>query len=147
MYSMSDLRVEIQKMIDDADARGVPQLNPRWMTAAIIASHPKIEGGDADFYTTMAHEAVASAVRDVMNGYKLKPSLATDEQIRLPGFERLQKRYIVSVAGEQIAVRVQDLTSAQRAQKIVELRKMGDGCHQHADELERFGTLLSVAAE
>lgn len=146
MYSTSDLRNEIQAVIKNADERGLATLQPKWLTQQILNNHQDVSGEDAPFYSITARLAVYDAVREAMNAYKIKPAGQTDDQMKLPGFEHLQRRYYVTVNNEQLAIRIQDLTDEQRADKVRELRAMGHGCFQHADELERFDASTIAAA-
>lgn len=146
MYSLKDLTTEIEQVIEDFDARNERRLHPDWITTAVMDLHQDVSGDDADFYRIVSRAQVREAVRQRLNAYKAKPEIEPDRQSVLPGFERLQRRYLVNEDGEQVAVKVEMMSSAQRKAKAMELRAMGAGCFQHADELERFDREVSVAA-
>ena len=142
MYSMRDLTTEIEQVLEEMKGNSV--WNPQWVTQAIINKHDDIDGSDKDFYTIIGRAQVYEQVRKRIGRYKLKPELKPDRQLVLRGFERLQERYVFEVDGESVAIRVQDMTSEQRRAKAAELRAMGAGCYQHADELDRYDGMMAA---
>ncbi|MFO1351885.1 MAG: hypothetical protein U1F68_14925 [Gammaproteobacteria bacterium] len=139
MYKVSDLVKEIREVIDARIKRG-DLIHPDWVTQQVMVAHPEPLGDESDFYLCMARETVRDQVRKQIGRYKLSPekALIKDRETLLPGFEHLQQAYLIDVQGEQIAVPLKQMNSAQRRAKIDELRAMGAGCYQHASELERY---------
>ncbi len=139
MYSISQLTHEIRATVDERIERKEP-IQPNWIAQQILGNHSLIEGHDTDFYQCVAYETVREQVRKQISRFKLAPEQAAhvNRQLVLPGYERLQAFYLIESDGEQIAIPLVRMTSAQRKAKTDELRTMGDGCHQHADELERY---------
>lgn len=139
MYSMSKLVQEIREITDSMMRDGI-SVNPDWATKQIIDQHNKISGDDADFYLCTSRETVRDQVRKQLNRFKLSldKALITDPQIVLPGFERLQRAYLIDIGDQQIAVPIEKMSYQQRQNKVAELRAMGAGCYQHANELERY---------
>ena len=111
---------------------------PTWIVHAIVNTHQSIDGADTDWYRVCAYGQVRAAVRKVLQRYKLVPDDPVDSNLVLPGFERVQRAYLVSRDGEQVAVDTRQMTHGEVSSKIDELRKMSVGCALHADELERF---------
>jgi len=146
MYSQTDLTREINELILAMQERNEPRMHPDWITQEIMLRHPGIEGEDSDFYTLTARSHVRDSVRQALNRFKVKPELVANSQITLEGFERLQRYYLADEDGAQVAVRVQDMTERQLADKAAELRAMGAGCYQHADEIERYHAQRRMAA-
>lgn len=146
MYSLKDLTAEIEQVIEDFENHNERRLHPDWITTAVMNRHPDVEGADADFYRVMSRSQVREAVRQRLNAYKAKPEVEPDRQLVMQGFERLQLRYLVKEDGEWVAVKVEMMTTEQRKAKAAELRAMGRGCFQHADELERFDRDITTAA-
>lgn len=138
MFTTAQLTQEIEQVIRTLEDDNARALHPEWITQAVVNLHPDVDGADADFWRVVGRAEVRSQVRAKLNRYKVKPELQPDAQLVLEGFERLQQRYIVTEDGEQVAVRIQDMTPAQRRSKAAELRAMGAGCYQHADEMERY---------
>jgi hypothetical protein len=62
----------------------------------------------------------------------------TPEQLRFEDFDYLQKAYLIEREGEQTIVPLKNCTCTELTEKIAELRRMGDGCYKHADEIHRF---------
>lgn len=139
MYSISQLNQEIREAVDVRIQRK-ETIQPDWITQEIISKHSMIDGDDADFYMCVGRETVREQVRKQINRFKLTPEKASAaaRQAVLPGYEYLQEFYLIESCGEQIAIPLERMTAYQRKSKIGELRTMGDGCHQHADELERY---------
>ena len=136
MYSLSDLKQEIEQTIHAMESQS--RLHPEWITQAVMSKHSDVDGDDCDFYQCCARAEVRTQVRKRLSKYKADTDMAVDRQIVLEGFERLQKRYLVSENGEQVAIRIQDMTDAQLQAKADEYRAMGAGCFQHADEIDRY---------
>ncbi len=141
MYSISQLNQEIREAVDGRIQRK-ETIQPDWITQEIISRHQLIDGDDADFYVCVGRETIREQVRKQINRFKLTPEKASaaSRQTVLPGYEYLQEFYLIESFGEQVAVPLERMSASQRKIKIVELRTMGDGCHQHADELERYDT-------
>lgn len=137
-FTLADLNREIDAVVEGAVARRDAVLHPAWLTQAVMARHPDISGGDADFAVCAAQAYVRNEVRLRLNRYKLRPEEAAEKQMLLPGFERLQLYYLVSRGGEQVAVHVEQLTPEEGAAKLAELRAMREGLDVHIRELARF---------
>lgn len=139
MYKISHLTKEIRAIIDSRIQRNDP-VKPDWVTKEILDAHQEISGDDSDFYFCLAREAIRDQVRKQINRFRLTPeqALVVDKQIVLPGFERLQRAYLIEINGDQIAIPIEKMTDAQLQTKITELEAMGDGCYQHATELKRY---------
>jgi len=146
MYTFKDLTVEIEQVIADYEAKGERRLHPDWITQSVMDLHPNVDGEDADFYRIVSRAQVREAVRQRLNAYRAKPEVSPQLELVAPGYERLQRRYLINEDGEQVAVKVELMTSVQRLAKAAELRAMGAGCFQHADELERFDRDITTAA-
>lgn len=145
MYSPADLQQEIEKVIEHMEAQNAARLHPDWITQAVMNRHPDVDGEDADFYQCCSRAEVRNQVRRRLNRYKATAEIEADPQTTLEGFERLQKRYLVAEKGEQVAVRIQLMTEQQLLEKAAELRSMGAGCYQHADEIDRYLSSRNVA--
>jgi len=136
MYSNNDIIDEIRGVIDALEdhQHGVPS----WITQGIVSEHSEIEGADKDFYLLCAYAHVRTLVAKELNRFKVCPDSETDPQGVLPGFKRLQKRYLVKRDGEQLAVPVGQLTDEEIDEKIGELGKMSAGLSEHMNELRRY---------
>lgn len=139
MYSLAQLTQEIREIVDSKIKRR-EIINPDWVTQEIIGGHQEIEGSDSDFYLCVGRETIRAQVRGQINRFRLSPEKAiqVDRQLVLPGYERLQAFYLVGDGQAQIAIPLEKMTSPQRKAKASELRAMGAGCNQHADEIDRY---------
>lgn len=140
MYTIGQLEGEIEAKIEMLEERFPDQdLEPTWVAEAVMQDHALPAGIDSDgFHHCVEYRTVREYTRRVMNRYDLTASKAPDLQLVLPGYERLQTHYLVERNGTQCMVRVDRTTHAERRAKAEELRAMGAGCYQHADELDRY---------
>ena len=82
-----------------------------------------------------------------MREYKVAGAAADDpDQGRLPGFDHLQRAYLVARNGEPAVVPIAHLTDGEIRGKAAELRGMADGCIAHAAELERYADERDIPA-
>lgn len=146
MYSTADLYREIDEEIVSLESQNAPRLHPDWIAQSVLARHPDIAGDDTAFYVCAGRACVRDAVRVRLNRYKARPQLEADRQTVLEGFERLQRHYLCSEDGTQVAILVHEMSDAQLEAKAAELRAMGVGCYQHADEIERYRAQRQQAA-
>jgi hypothetical protein len=147
MFTPAQLTQEIEKVIERFEAEKSRALHPEWITQAVVDLHLSIEGADTDFWRLCGRAEIRNKVGARLNRYKIKPEVEADAQITLAGFERLQQRYQVTEDGEQVAIRIQDLTRAQRRAKWQELEAMGAGCYQHAEEMKRYDAMCNDSNE
>ena len=137
MFTRSDLTTEISCVILDLDERSQKK-HPDWITETIMQMHQPPGGNDAEFYSFNTRANVREAVAAQLRRAKLKADIASDSQLVLEGFERLQKEYLIDEDGAQVSVPVEKMSDAQLMEKWHELRAMGDGCYLHANEILRY---------
>jgi len=144
MYKISDLEGEIEDKIEEMEELFPGQgVEADWVAHAVMSDHGLLPTADPDgFHHTCSMRTVREYTRRVMNRYDGSATATPNPQIILPGFERLQTHYLVDREGKQKMVRVDYLTSAERRNKATELRAMGAGCYQHAEELDRYDAKL-----
>jgi len=148
MYKISELEGEILDKLDELQRKFPDQDIPAlWIANSVMSDHGLIAEADPDgFHHTCSFRTVREYTRRVVSRYDGSPTATPDPQIVLPGFERLQTHYLIDRDGEQTMVRVDRLSSAERRAKAAELRAMGAGCYQHAEELDRYDASLIRAA-
>lgn len=130
----TDIRNEVEKVIDGHDER-MPAM---WIVQKVLKLHVKPKGKDADFYLCCAHGHVRAVVRQTLQRMRGEEGEEASEQLIFPGFQRLQRRYIIDQGGELLAVPLEQMTRDEIQQKIGELHRMAHGCLTHARELERY---------
>ena len=138
MYTFSELTAEVQSVLESLDDE--PRWSAVWITQEVLNRHPDIDGNDSDFYVCMTRSSVRDHVRKHLNRYKLNPEtqIHPDKQIVMAGFERLQKRYALTDGEDEVLIQTQTATDVQLLTKADELDRMGEGCHQHAQEIRRY---------
>ena len=133
----SDVRDFIQSKLDAGMI-----LRAEWVTAEIIAAKDEPECADADFYLICARNHISEIVKRCIGKYSPKP--VTDEQLKLPGFEHLQKAYQVERDGVRFLVPTDALSDAELLARADEYDAMAAGCTGHALELRDFVERRSV---
>ncbi len=136
---VQDLINEITAVIEARIAADEP-VGATWVTHEVVSRHSQPEHADSGWYTLCAYEAVRGAVRTVARNFRRKSEedAGADEQQILPGFERVQKAYLVERDGEQRFVPTASLTDEEIDAKSDQLECIGEGCFQHAKELRRY---------
>lgn len=134
----TDLEREVRTLIREKIDKGKPAM-PEWLTKEIVNRHAGISGEDKAWYEVCAYAHVRNVVRRCVGRYKESPNLEADEQLLLgDGWRHIQKAYLINRKGKQVIVRVDKMTPPEIDAKIDELRAMGAGCFEHADELGRY---------
>jgi hypothetical protein len=130
----TDIKDEVIKTIDGHNER----MPATWIVQAVLSLHVKPKGKDKDFYLCCAYGHVRAVVRQTLQRMRGEEIEEHSDQLILPGFERLQQRYIIEHDGELLAVPLEQMTQDEIRQKIEELHRMARGCLTHARELERY---------
>lgn len=134
----TDLEREVRAIIRERIDRGL-LANPDWVTEAVVSNHKGISGDDKDWYCICAYAYIRAVVRKCVQRYKVAPTLeAVDQQLVLEGFRHVQKAYLIERRGKQVVVPINRLNEVEIRSKMQELRGMGQGCFEHADELSRY---------
>ena len=133
----SDLIIEVTAIIEARISAGDTVAKP-WLMHEVLGSHVMPKCDDEDWFLCCAREALDSVIRFVVQRYR--PTENPDAQTSFPGpgFVRLQRGYAVERDGEQCIVPTLQLSDDEIDAKAAELRRMGEGCFMHADELMRF---------
>jgi len=136
-YSGSDLTTEIRALIDSKIERnGV--VDPAWITMEICGAHKQIKGEDSEFHFFCASQFVRDSVGKALKFYDCKLSTKGDPQLVLPGYEHLQRAYLVKRKDKPVIVAIDDLTDEELEAKEAELLAMSEGAKKHANELRRY---------
>lgn len=133
MYSISDLDAEIAQ---EAESMVNGETPKNWLIQAVLKKHQRIEGPDAEMAFACMRETVANRVNKYFSA--LKANQINDPQLPLPGFKRLQQRYVITRRGQQAIVAIHNMTDAEIEAKAIEMDMMAEGCREHARELRRY---------
>src|SRR4051812_7114598 len=103
-FSENDLVRAVKAVIGGRIDAGLP--SPKnWIIHEVIRRHDNIEGDDTEFYRICAFGHVGSVVRKVLSDYKLEEvANAGAGDDLLPGFEYVQKAYLVTRGGDSVIV-------------------------------------------
>lgn len=117
------------------------ELVPSFITKALIDSH--IGGlARANVHTPFFEHYTYKGVRQDVGRYLSKRYGDNDKpeekQHALPGFEHLQRHYIIKRGDEEVPVYFEQITDEEFRAKAKMLRRRGAACFAHADEIERF---------
>ena len=138
------LRMEVSDALAWFEEQDVSIINPDAVTTHILDRHQDLRGEDADWYRGAAWNVIRDLVRREIGKYKVQPE--TDEQLVLPGFSRIQRRYLIDVDGTQLAIKVEELTDEQIDAKVAEMDTMMHGLQEHIDELIRYKNARRASA-
>jgi hypothetical protein len=129
-----ELLSEVAAIVEKTIEGGKP-VRAAWVAKTIVDDHGT---EDIEWLQRCSLELVRNAVRKVLRRYHPDEEGETDPQLTLPGYQRVQKAYLVRRRGQQVVVPIEKLSAAEIRLKITELRRMADGCLEHGEELERY---------
>ena len=134
------LATEINSLLDRLADEGQPW-RAQWVANAIVLNHTEglVDGEDKNFWMHCGYTTTRDQVRRCINKRAgIKKEDDGDRQQKLPGFDHLQRYYMVEREDEAVGIPVHDLTDDEIDAKATELRVMGAACYDHADEHRRF---------
>lgn len=139
MYTVPKIDDEIAAKVVWLEQNNGDVLHKDWLINAVMADHKDISGEDADFALCTARFTVQVRVERYFRDIKENETAEKpDAQLTLPGYERLQRRYLVERGAEQVAVSPWQMTEAEIDSKAEQLRSFARGMFDHANELLRF---------
>lgn len=135
----SDLDREVREVMDELLVDGSPA-TVVWVVQGVMDRHRDISGQDENFARLCAYEHVRRTTLTEIRNRKQndEESQSVSQGELFPGYERVQKSYVISRDGEQMVVRLEQMTEAEGRTKIGELRSMASGALDHARELEDY---------
>ena len=138
---------EIQGYIDALAAANRPW-RAEWIAHWICDDHATglADGADADFWRYCGYRQCRELVRRCINARAGNRPDPNEAVTALPGYEHLQSHYIVTRDGDNVGVPLHDLTDEELAAKSQMHRAMGNACHAHAAEIERYVRLRKETA-
>lgn len=131
-----DLIVEARRHIQEGIDQKLVRVTD-WIVTAIVKNHSDVHGADLDFHFICAHGHVRSIVRRVAQEYKETNPVADSQRV-LPGFRHFQKGYLVERDGSSVVLSIELMSRDEFLSKAADLRKMAQGCVEHAVEIERY---------
>jgi hypothetical protein len=136
--------LEIAEHVATWDRDG-KELVPAFITHEIITKHEPGLARTNEHTEFFKHYAYKGHRKDV-GAYIAKVYGDTEDERRqlelvLPGFEHIQRRYVVRRNGEDVAVHPKDLSDPEIDARVRLLKRRGKACLAHANELARFKTI------
>jgi hypothetical protein len=146
-YSDSQLKEEINKLLDDLEVRNEP-LRPQWITHEICRSHRTGLATDDDslhvaFWIYTGYATTRKVSTECINARAAatsEPRQSTEPLLPYDGFEReyLQDHYVVNHDGEDVGVPTRELSDEELLAKAILYRGFARANLAHARELERY---------
>jgi hypothetical protein len=154
-YTADDLDEEIDKEIDAAHERDQPA-HPGWITHAICRKHVAglavaadqsevVEPLDVAYWRFGAYTNTRHAVTARINKRERGEDGAEREPF-LPGYEFLQRRYVVVREGESVEVPTPQLTVEELLAKADQYDANANTMSLHARELRRYAAQRQTEA-
>ena len=137
MLSEEKIYAEISKYVSDLVDRGVVS-RVNWITDNFLSSRPDISGEGATLYRYCTRAHVNVIVKRVVKKYDVEARAVQDEQLRLEGFEYLQRAYTMPRDGHIELVPIYKCTNDELLARAIEYDKQAKGCIAHANELRLF---------
>ena len=137
MLSGKELVAEVAELVERGLSEG-RTVQAASLVGAVISRHERIEGEDKDFYLICAWSHVRVVVRQILRRYKGEPAAEPDQQIVMPGFQRLQRGYLVERGKGSMLVPTKQLRNDELEARAEEYGRMAEGCNLHALELRRY---------
>lgn len=139
---------EIAAKVAEYEAAG-KEIVPQFITHEIIQSHEAglaRQNDHTDFFRHFAYKGHRKDVGSyIAKKYGDDRSSGEERQPVLPGFEHLQRHYIVPRGGEKVVVAIELLTDEEIDAKVEFLRKRSASDVAHADEFVRFKHIRGAA--
>lgn len=140
MSYATQLSEEIHRVLDRLEGQGA-EWRASFITEQIVRNHSEALTDD-DRSLFWRHCGYAETRREVTRCINTRagdrPTEKPSEQIALPGYEHLQRYYVVTRDEEDVGVAVDQLTDMEIEAKVSRYRAMGRACFAHADELVRY---------
>ena len=137
MYSISNVKEEIESIISELMDSGTDRVMPEWVTQAVMAKHvaPDVE----DFYVVCARAQVRKLVGEQMRGMKKDEEEGDSDQMILEGFECLQAYYMVEMQDKQLAsIRIDVCSDEQLLAKAAAIGRVSKKLAKHESEIVRY---------
>ncbi len=136
--TIGDLFNEVRDFVEKKLHQGLV-VRTQFLALEIMGKHPLGDGSDTDFYQLCAVETLRVQCRKVLSSFKVSTELPDeDEQMILPGYERLQWGYMLVREKESVVVPTDQITYAELTAKADEYYKAAKGQEEHAEELLRY---------
>ena len=139
-YGDVELRKEINTLLDHLQSQD-QALRPQWVTMEICRAHTEglAQNEHAPFWEYGGYTQTRKLATVCINAREQAlPDEEGDGAPYLPGFEYLQRYYVVQRQGEDVGVPVLECTDEELYAKAALYRSQSRKLVAHADEIERY---------
>ena len=137
MINEEKIYSEVGKFVADLVDSGVVS-RVEWITDSFLSSRASISGEGASLYRYCTRAHVNRIVKSVVKRYDVEARAVQDDQLRLDGFDYLQRAYTMPREGHIDLVPINKCTNDELLTRAVDYDKQAKGCISHADELRLF---------
>lgn len=137
MINEDSIYTAVRKFVSDKIDAGLA-VRHDWIAAEFMGVHCNIDGADAEIYRYCTRLQIQRIATKCIGKYEANEAIAVDEQILLPGFDRLQRAYPVERDGHRITVPIYQLTDDELLTRAAEYDEMARGCRVHAKEIRAY---------
>jgi hypothetical protein len=155
-YTELELRTEIELRIEECHARG-DVVQPRWITHQICREHAKglavnadqtdeQEPDDVAFWRFCGYTLTRKLTTDCINDLSKPNGSRSHVAPFLPGFQHLQRHYVITRDGEDVEVPTGQLTVDELLEKADQYDRNAGTLVEHARELRRYAAMRAHEA-
>lgn len=146
MLNEESIYADVRKYVSDLVDSGT-EIPIEWITTSFLNSRGQIGGEGAALYRYCTRAHISRIVKKVVGKYDVEARAVQDEQLRLEGFEHLQRAYTVPREEKTVLVPIHKCTDTELLSRAEEYDKQAKGCRLHARELRSYVKARSTAAK
>lgn len=135
MTNEESIYADVRKFVSDLVDSGV-ETPIEWITTHFLNTRGDIGGEGAPLYRYCTRAHVGRIVKKVVGKYDVDAK--QDEQLRLDGFDHLQRAYTVPRESKIVLVPIYKCTDAELLSRAEEYDQQAKSCRLHARELRQF---------
>lgn len=138
MYTMKDMKTEIQAKVQTLRINRDVVLHPDWITQDVMIDHADITGDDAEFHRVCSRQTVREEVTKQINKIERLDADRSQLSFQIEGFEHLQSHYVIERKSELVGVPIDDASDEELLCKASEYDSMSTALAAHAAEIRRY---------
>ncbi len=109
-----------------------------WTVGEILASYSEISGQDKEFYLITARDWVYKKVKRSVDKLEASSADSTNPQMKLEGFDHLQKAYTVKRDESRVLVPIHLLSNDELESRAMQYESMAQANINHAKEIRMY---------
>ena len=131
-----NLADEVKRIFNEIGA--LDGVSKSTLITTVEGRHGRVSGPDRDFALWSIRAVVTRAVEALMREVKASEERVDVQQLPLPGYDRLQRFYIVTRNDEQMLMPVDRVTDDEFMVKISDMQRMRAGLDAHIKEIHDY---------